>query len=186
MTSLHNDVFEEIGISRIHDGTPAETIGRYGNRPALSPKKRRHTYAVSFGANKTIDTSGDRYTPLNAHSSQFGRTYSSHSLDDLPQRPGGTDDVDDENNKVIMTGWLYKTSRLKNSKTRSNRRRFRLTAHSLEYCHLLQTVLSYVAIAIQVACKPHKVIIGLFGWILKATELLTCFVIIISDVAIRN
>ena len=45
-------------------------------------------------------------------------------------------------NAVVMTGWLYKMSRLKTSKARGHRqhRRFRLTAHSLEYDQLFQKV----------------------------------------------
>lgn len=43
---------------------------------------------------------------------------------------------------VVMTGWLYKMSRPKTSKARGHRqhRRFRLTAHSLEYDQLFQKV----------------------------------------------
>ena len=43
--------------------------------------------------------------------------------------------------KVVMTGWLHKMNRPKTSKATGHRkhRRFRLTAHSLEYDHLFQT-----------------------------------------------
>ena len=58
------------------------------------------------------------------------------------------DEKDDHNlsqttgaDKVVMTGWLHKMNRPKTSKATGHRkhRRFRLTAHSLEYDHLFQT-----------------------------------------------
>ena len=65
--------------------------------------------------------------------------YLSTSLDDIDSIDKGPDKAKD---KVLMTGWLYKTSRLKTSKARGNRqhRKFKLNAHSLEYSHFLQKV----------------------------------------------
>ena len=65
------------------------------------------------------------------------------SLDDLPQQEF-TDDKQTaaHRDKVVMAGWLYKTTRPKTSKTRGHRqhRQFRLTAHSLEYDQFFQKV----------------------------------------------
>ena len=59
--------------------------------------------------------------------------------DDIDSIDSGADKAKD---KILMTGWLYKTSLLKTSKARGNRqpRKFKLTSHSLEYSHFLQKV----------------------------------------------
>ena len=68
------------------------------------------------------------------------------TLDDLQEEFTDEDPqqaAQSNKNKVVMTGWLYKTTRLKTSKTRGHQRqhrRFRLTAHSLEYDQLFQKV----------------------------------------------
>ena len=76
----------------------------------------------------------------------FSLDYGLHSDrgSDLTKSADSTDaGIKEEKDKVLMKGQLYKTSRLKNSKTRSHSRQhrhFRLTAHSLEYHHVLQKV----------------------------------------------
>ena len=82
--------------------------------------RRRHTYGPSRSIHSAVDPRVDHlYVPLK----------------DSPEK----------GELVLMTGWLYKTNRLKDSKMRGHsrqHRRFRLTLHSLEYNHLLQTVSS--------------------------------------------
>lgn len=157
MTSVHNAVFEELeSSSGMVSSTSANTTdlghaisGRESGRRRSSqfPKLRRHTFSVK----KAVDTPANYCTPsVNAPDSQFRRYSLPRSLDS--KGADFTDDFDDESNEVIlMTGWLYKTSRRKNSvKTRGHwhrhHRRFRLTEHSLdslEYSQLFQKVCSY-------------------------------------------
>lgn len=116
-----------------------------------SDSQRRHTYDES--KNIDIITSADNHTPPTE----------THFTENLPKFTGKrratlgasyryadrTRDFTDNSiasvkigDKVLMDGWLYKTSRQKDSKTRTHgqHRRFRLTAHSLEYSHMFQKV----------------------------------------------
>lgn len=140
MTSLN--IIREIETSRIDEGFSTSHA---------SSSRRRHTYSTS----ENLDTVADYSSP--AESEQLllpestRRKSSAHSLDLCIQRRSmtvGADSTDyakGEDKHTIMTGWLYKTSRIKNSKSRGHRqhRRFRLTTHSLEYSHLLQKVSLY-------------------------------------------
>ena len=108
--------------------------------------ERRHTYSVS----KSIDTIpvGHSYIQLEKHPSEptrrrYAKSVTTASLD----RTGNSRNFSDSGKnkvgtKVLMSGWLHKTTRLKTSKTRGHRqhRKFKLTAHSLEYSNLLQKV----------------------------------------------
>lgn len=147
MATLHNALCQEIEDSRINGD---ETLGRprrcdrSHNQRRTSPlwSRRRHTYC----ANKAIrdDTPKDR-SPRNDYSPQSKlKRYSSYSLDQRRLEATSTtgDDVDGQEDKDIISGWLYKTSHLINSNSKGHRqhRKFKLTTHSLEYCHLLHKV----------------------------------------------
>ena len=123
-------------------------------RSMMSRFRRRRAFTLISPDKKSTD---HHYTPLpvQPHSSlspvarQRSSTYAfGASLDNLPR---AVEEFTDDNrqitqrNNVIMTGWLYKTTRPKTSKTRGHRqhRQFRLTAHSLEYEQFFQKV--YVA-----------------------------------------
>lgn len=140
MISSHNALFKET------EGSPDEiltAVGHDGRRTTRSSCgsqrswRRRHTFSVS----QTIKMPKDA---MKTHSPQPARkkysTYDtqwdgSASLEDF------TDDGIKSEDKTLKAGWLYKTTRLKTSKTGHRQyRRFRLTAHSLEYSHLLQKV----------------------------------------------
>ena len=136
MTTLRDALCKEIESRRIDDDTPSmETRCRSGTS-SLSHYQSRHrtnTYSESRG-----------HTQLKNHSSQSTRGRS-HSLplelivNSRDFFDGGQSKVE---TKVLMTGWLHKTTRLKSPKTRGHRqhRKFKLTAHSLEYSNLLQKV----------------------------------------------
>ena len=160
----------QIEDSRIDDEMPS-TMGPKHTHSWVHLGRRRHTYSVDkpIPENSAADPSADRsfvlsYVPLKDSPSgspqlqrtrkrsatQYGR---SHSVDltgadrvsDLTKSEDHTDAgrMKDNLGLVIMAGWLHKTSRPKNSKTRGHsrqRRKFRLTTHSLEYSHQLQKV----------------------------------------------
>ena len=147
MSNLSND-------TEISPAGHNQTLGndRAGGRRSRSLVSRfrhgRHTLNVP------TNTSTDYYTPLPvqpSHSSHSpatrkrSATYAlGASLDD-PQQDEFTDgnkQTATQRNKVVMAGWLYKTTRPKTSKTRGHRqhRQFRLTAHSLEYDQFFQKV----------------------------------------------
>lgn len=151
-------------ISRIDKETPAGVTdrGRSGRsvRPRNSPRFPRRSRGYTFSGlgqdkMKSMTASLDRYTSK-SNSPQPERyrsksyvpgvgDYDYYPMDGQLRRfPDAYDDIA-TGDKIVMTGWLHKTSRPKNSKTRGHRqhRKFRLTAHSLEYVQLFQKVCYY-------------------------------------------
>lgn len=139
MSSLHSNSYL--------DEMPS-AVGR-GRTASIRSQTRRRRY--TFSVDKSIDTPADYHTSLtkSAHSTQQPTEHRCRSNtyalgDDLPEWISD-DATAGRNNKsvvMVMSGWLHKTTRLKTSKTRGHRqyRRFRLTAHSLEYSLLFQKV----------------------------------------------
>lgn len=157
----HDALCREIEQGRIDDETPS-TMGP-SKSSWLPLGRRRHTYSIDKTIPET-DPSTDHsyapsYVPLKGSPQlqqkrsiiqSYGRSHSLDltALDRVPDLPKSEDHTDAGRMKegFLMTGWLHKTSRPKNSKTRGHsrqRRKFRLTAHSLEYSHQLQKVELY-------------------------------------------
>ena len=171
MSTLHRALCKEIETHRIDDetrygsGTSSGTasgnwfeswLHYYQSRAQAG---RRHTYSVS----KSIDTIpvGHSYIPLEKHPpkparKRYAKSLTAASLD----RTGNSSDSGQSKvgTKVLMSGWLHKTTRLKTSKTRGStrghrqHRKFKLTAHSLEYSNLLQKVCICIATYIRAIC----------------------------------
>ena len=153
MTTLHHALCKEIETHRIDDETRHHSGTSSGTNSWLhyqskTQSRRRHTYSVS----KSIDVIpvSHSYILLEEHPLKPTRKRHATSLTASLDLPGNSTDFSDsgENKvetKVLMTGWLHKTTRLKSSKTRGHRqhRKFKLTPHSLEYSNLLQKVCSY-------------------------------------------
>ena len=147
-TDLHDALCKEIESHRVDDKTPsmAGTLSGTSIGSAEVPhyqSRRRHTYSASI----YIDAMPVGLTILKNHSPQSA-IQKSRTL----ELTGKSRDFSDSGKprlqaktKVLMTGWLHKTTRLKTSKTRGHRqhRKFKLTAHSLEYSNLLQKVLDF-------------------------------------------
>ena len=115
------------------------------NRAAI-----KRTRFSTLRAVHTIDNLDERPTSRFKQSTAEKRRRISYApgttlvLDDL-QEDGADDDDTKIGDKAVMVGWLHKTSRHKTAKAaRSHRqyRRFRLTAHSLQYDQLFQKVSS--------------------------------------------
>ena len=165
---IHDALCREIEQHRIADDETPSTMGPKDIHVKSSLGRRRHTYSID----KTIpETSADasayrsyapscvplkdspqpepRHQRKRSATQSYGRSY---SIDlpgsDLTKSEDHTDagrmkPMKEKDKGFVMTGWLHKTSRPKNSKTRGHsrqRRKFRLTAHSLEYSHQLQKV----------------------------------------------
>ena len=140
MTSLQNNE-----IVRADDDTPTTTT-RTVARSSWYTYSRRHRRPKTFSVDRTraLDSPSDLYTSRKDYvpprytrrkgivRQKSSSLYSPGRIRDLSD--GGPDKAEE---KVLMTGWLYKTSRLKTSKARAHRqrRKFKLTAHSLEYSH---------------------------------------------------
>ena len=152
MTTLHHALCKEIESHRIDDETPYRGSGRISrgtsgwlHYQSRTQSRRRHTYSAS--KSRDAIPVGHSYILLEKDPSKTTRKGNAKSLTlslDLERSPrdffdGGQSKVE---TKVLMTGWLHKTTRLKSSKTRGHRqhRKFKLTAHSLEYSNLLQKV----------------------------------------------
>lgn len=153
MTTLQDALCKEIKENRIDDETPSMEgrRGRTSNRLRYQPRtqsRRRHTFSISKSMDEQLV---DHSYTLLKHSPKSKRKRSitqplyakSVSLDIAGD---STEDFVDSGRNIedkdLKTGWLYKTSRLKTSKTRGHRqhRKFKLTAHSLGYSNLLQQV----------------------------------------------
>ena len=134
MTSLQNNE-----IVRADDETPTTTTGTVASSSWYT-YSRRHSRPKTFSMDRTraLDSPSDCYTSRKDHvpppytRRKSSSLYLPGTIRDLSD--GGPDKAEDN---VLMTGWLYKTSRLKTSKARAHRqrRKFKLTAHSLEYSH---------------------------------------------------
>ena len=157
----------DIETCPIDDETPSLTAVGKGGRTAGSQRwytnSRRQRRPKTFSVDSTLESPSNRYTssrkehlPATRYTRRKAgivrQKSSSLYLPDAGRTrdhsDGGPDKAED---KVLMTGWLYKTSRLKTSKARAHRqhRKFKLTAHSLEYSHFnLQKVCELKATAI--------------------------------------
>ena len=152
MSNLRSNL--ETSLVRI-DSKTSSTVDRGGAASSRvqysrAPRFRGHTFtsAVNSGGYSRMNTCA-LDSSMQSHSQSLqplarkrSATYAlGDSLNDnLPEEY--TDGSKTTGDKVVLTGWLYKMSRLKTSKTRGHRqhRRFRLTAHSLEYDQLFQKV----------------------------------------------
>ena len=139
--NLHDSVCREIETHRIGNETHSTALHHHCEH--ITQRPRLHTYSAST-------TSGSRPTQRTRRKRHGVVKQRSSSLC-LPRTLGDSDDGKSKaENKVevVMTGWLYKTTRLKTSKTRAHRqhRKFKLTAHSLEYSNLLQKVAIAIAV----------------------------------------
>ena len=150
--SLHNALCKEIETLRINDDTPsADDHGRITScnwlRHSSSPRMR--TFSARTETLDAAPVDRKSHLPRRTQRKRIVKQRSSSLYVKGTDRPraNSMDDNDDDDRiqaaeKAVMTGWLYKTSRLKTSKTRGHRqhRKFKLTAHSLEYSNLLQKV----------------------------------------------
>ena len=152
--SLHNALCKEIQTLRIDDDTPSaddhdRTASCNWLRHSRSP--RMHTFSARTGTLDAAPADRKAHLPRRTQRKRIVKQRSSSLYvrgTDRPRvNPMAMDDNDDDDgvqatDKAVMTGWLYKTSRLKTSKTRGHRqhRKFKLTPHSLEYSNLLQKV----------------------------------------------
>ena len=156
MATLQRALCKEIETHRIDDETRYRSRERSRERSRTSSwlhyqsrtqSRRRHTYSVRKSKDTVpVDHS---YYLLEEHPSKSSRKRSTSLTASLDLTGNSRDFSDSGENqvetKVLMTGWLHKTTRLKTSKTRGHRqhRKFKLTPHSLEYSNLLQKVCSY-------------------------------------------
>ena len=141
---------------RRHTYSMIDTDKTIPETPVADPSADRSPYALSYAPLKGSPSDSlqlQRTRKRSAVTQSYGRSCSldltrSGRVSDL-LRTESEDHTDAGSMKekdkgvVIMTGWLHKTTQPKNSKTRGHsrqRRRFRLTAHSLEYSHQLQKV----------------------------------------------
>ena len=135
--SLQNDLCKEIETLRIDDVTPTVTHSRRTSWSRFSFSRPGRPRLNTFDAT----AAGQVYLPQLSRKGHIVKPRSSS----LPWT--GTkltaDDSGSKEDKALMTGWLYKTSRPRTSKARGHRqhRKFKLTAHSLEYSNLIQKVL---------------------------------------------
>ena len=165
--SLHNALCKEIETLRIDDDTPsADDHGRTTSCNWLhhSRSPRMHTFSARTD---TLDEAklADEKARIPRQRTQRKRIVKQRSsslyVQGTNHLKGNSVDGNDEDDaikaaedKAVMTGWLYKTTRLKTSKTRGQRqhRKFKLTTHSLEYSNLLQKVQLCV---IHINCIKH-------------------------------
>ena len=163
MTDLQNTLCKEIETFRNDDETPSTMVGTGAGSSWYTYSRRRrrpNTYSVSV--NSTLDSPSDRHISRKEHlpprytRRKGGIVRQKSSSLYLPGKVSGDHSdggqLDKAEDKVLMMGWLYKTSRFKTSKARAHRqhRKFKLTAHSLEYSHFnLQKVCAcyYLTIA---------------------------------------
>ena len=114
------------GAASASDRSYAPSYVPLKDSPQLEPRHQRKRSATqSYGRSYSLDLTGSDLTKSEDHTD------------------AGCMKPMKEIDKGLMTGWLHKTSRPKNSKTRTHsrqRRKFRLTTHSLEYSHQLQKV----------------------------------------------
>ena len=142
METLRDELCKEIESHRIDDDTPSMESRCRSGTSSWSHYQSRHRNSLLNTYSESRLSVG--HTQLKNHSSKSTRGRS-HSLplelivNSRDFFDGGQSKVE---TKVLMTGWLHKTTRLKSSKTRGHRqhRKFKLTAHSLEYSNLLQKV----------------------------------------------
>lgn len=141
--SLQDNLCNEIETIQLGHGTPSTATGHSGTvcSSQYPRRPRMHTFCASI---ETADAPADRKVQL-PQRTQGKRIVKQISASLYLPRTGANFINDSEINsedKFVMTGWLHKTSRPKNSKTRGHRqhRKFKLTAHSLEYSNLLQKV----------------------------------------------
>ena len=152
--SLHNALCKEIETLRIEDDTPsADDHGRTTSCNWLqhSRSPRMHTFSARTDTLDEAEAYEKARVPRQR--TQRKRIVKQRSSSLYVQRinhprANSVDGTDEDDaikaveDKAVMTGWLYKTTRLKTSKTRGHRqhRKFKLTTHSLEYSNLLQKV----------------------------------------------
>ena len=155
MSNFSND----IEISSAAGQTSNETLNTVGHDRATERRSRsllsrirprRHSLIVPIDTAPT----DHHFAPLPVHPPHSSRSPVTRrkspthafgvSLDYIPLQQEFTDDNRQtaHRNKVVMAGWLHKTTRPKTSKTRGHRqhRQFRLTPHSLEYDQFFQKV----------------------------------------------
>ena len=169
MTNLHNHdaLCKEIATFQI-DGDEmlsAAVLGTVSGTPGCYAQAGHQRRPNTFAARSSLDSQSHQATSLQKEYStpppepryprrsegllatqKSSSLYlpTSHDHDDIDSIDSGANKAKD---KVLMTGWLYKTSLLKTSKARGNRqhRKFKLTSHSLEYSHFLQKVSNVTA-----------------------------------------
>ena len=128
-------VCKEIETNRIDNGTHDTALHHCEH---ITQRPRLHTYSASTDSCSRPTQRTRRKRPGVVKQKSSSLYLPSRTLEDT------ADGKSKAENKVevIMSGWLHKTTRLKTSKTRAHRqhRKFKLTAHSLEYSNLLQKV----------------------------------------------
>ena len=130
--NLQDAVRKELETHRIDEKTHHTAVD---HRKQIAQRPRLHTYSAS------TDTSGAQ--AQRTRRKRHGVVKQKSSSLYLPRAVRDTDDGHKKKaDEVLISGWLHKTTRLKTSKTRGHRqhRKFKLTAHSLEYSNLLQKV----------------------------------------------
>ena len=148
MSSLH--------LKRRVDNRTSSRVDHVGEasstRTVPRAPRRGYTYSSAnsggYSRMNTYALDDDRYhtPPRQSHSASLQplarKRSATYSPGDNVNLPVEYTDGQTGDKAVVMTGWLHKTSRLKTSKARGHRqhRRFRLTAHSLEYDQLFQKV----------------------------------------------
>jgi len=124
-------------MSVLRSNSYLEEISRIDSE--RSPTRRR---GYTFSVNESVSTRAGYTESAQQPTGNRCRSSTYAPGDDLPEYIGDDSAGRDKPVHVVMSGWLHKTTRLMTSKTRGHRhyRRFRLTAHSLEYSQLFQKV----------------------------------------------
>ena len=166
--SLHNALCKEIETLRIDDDTPsADDHGRTTSCNWLqhSRSPRMHTFsartdtldeAKAYEKARVPRQHTQRKRIVKQRSSSLYIQGTNHPRANSVDGTDEDDAIKAAEDKALMTGWLYKTTRLKTSKTRGHRqhRKFKLTTHSLEYSNLLQKVQLAIYV-IHINCIKH-------------------------------
>lgn len=161
MSDLHNALVKQIKISRVDgqqiepDDSALTSASTNARTVRDSTAFRRYSFSHLVSLKKRLNRTQQRAELTLPVPTRDANSWDSRSVTDgtdlawSQARSQGWDETqkDNQDSEVVLSGWLYKTSRPKwtDGMTRTphehrQHRRFKLTEHSLEYNHLLQRV----------------------------------------------
>ena len=167
MSDLHNALVKQIKTSRV-DGQQIEPDDSASTSASTNARTvrdstafRRHSFSRLVSLKKRLNRTQERaeFTlPVPTRDANSWDSRSATDGTDLASSQGWDEaQKDNQDSDVVLSGWLYKTSRTKwtDGMTRTphehrQHRRFKLTEHSLEYNHLLQRVWSSYTVSLYV------------------------------------